>query len=171
MKRILCTLLCSLHLSCHAVELNGTVFDVAGSEYNIDPKLLYSIAVIESAVDADTSRKTVKPYPWTLRTDKPFYGKSREDAEQELKRLLKKGKSVDVGLMQINTKWHGHRVANPVDLLDPLTNVRIGAQILNERLSALPKDAVKAIGNYHSFDPERAEWYSRYVMRVWSSIH
>lgn len=150
----------------HAVDLEGSVFDVAGKEANIDPKLLFAISLVESATESDENK--ISPYPWTLRSDKPFYGRNKQEAENHLAKLLADGIAVDVGLMQVNTHWHGHRVNKPADLLDPLTNVRVGAQILNERLKASPKDAVKAVATYHSFDKERGRWYAGKVFKVWT---
>ena len=151
-------------------DLAGTIYEKAGREFDVDPTLLYSVALIESAVASEDGSETVSPYPWTLRTDRPFYGKTRREAEEELLRVLKHTKSVDVGLMQINARWHGHRVKKLTDLLDPLTNVRVGASILSERLKATPTDALRAVATYHSFSPERGEWYARHVMRVWSML-
>ena len=150
-------------------SLEGTVFEIAGKEYDVDPALLYSVALVESAIDASDGDGFINPFPWTLRSDKPFYAKNRAEAEEELLRLLKTRKSVDVGLMQINTKWHGTKVAKPTELLDPLTNVRIGAQILSEQIDKT-NDAELAIGHYHSFDPKRARWYARHVLRVYSRL-
>lgn len=151
-----------------AFEIHGTVFEKAGIEYNVDPVLLYSVALVESAVDG--RQGFIKPSPWTLRTSVPYYGKSREEAEKELLRLLKKSRSVDVGMMQINTRWHSHRVNRITDLLDPLTNVRVGAQILSENISRYPQDAALAVGRYHSADPVRARRYANYVFRVYTAI-
>ena len=153
-----------------AFDLSGTIYETAGVEFDIDPVLLYSVALVESATDAEDGSATISPYPWTLRSNRPFYAKTRKEAEEELARILKRGSSVDVGLMQVNTKWHGYRVKNLADLLDPLTNVRTGAAILSERLRATPKDAIKAIATYHSFDPDRGEWYARHVLRIWSRL-
>lgn len=172
MKHLILSLSAGIVISARAFafDLTGTIYETAGAEFDIDPVLLYSVALVESAADTEDGSDTISPYPWTLRSDKPFYGKTRKEAEAELARILKRGSSVDVGLMQVNTRWHGHRVKNPADLLDPLTNVRTGAAILSERLRATPKDAIKAIATYHSFDPDRGEWYARHVLRVWSRL-
>ena len=150
--------------------VRGSVFEQAGREYNVDPLLLFSIAVVESAVDAPGKKGFITPSPWTLRTSKPIYSESREDAEKALRRELTHRRSIDVGMMQINTLWHGHRVKNLTDLLDPLTNVRVGAQIISELISKYPKDAAKAIGSYHSSEPYRSVWYARHVLRVYSNL-
>lgn len=152
-----------------ARDLSGTTYEKVGREFDLDPLLLYSVTLVESAVVSNDGT-TVSPYPWTLRLDRPFYEKSRKEAEEELKRVIDRGVGVDVGLMQINTKWHGHRVENVTDLLGPETNLQVGAAILSERLKASPKDALLAIGRYHSFTPSRAQWYAKHVVRVWSRI-
>lgn len=152
-----------------ALDLEGTVYEKVGREFDVDPVLLYSVALVESAVVSDDGAK-VSPYPWTLRSTRPYYAKSRKEAEKELRKVLARGENVDVGLMQINTKWHGHRVESVSDLLDPETNLRVGASILAERLRATPADALLAIGRYHSYTPERSEWYARHVIRIWSCL-
>ena len=70
-------------------NVQGSIFEKAGKEFNVDPVLLYSIAVVESAVDAPNQRGYIQPSPWTLRTSKPYYAKSRQEAEEQLNRLLK----------------------------------------------------------------------------------
>ena len=96
MKKRLLALAVSAALAgeAHAFDLKGTIYEEAGLRYNIDPTLLYAIALVESAVDS-SELGMVNPYPWALRTDKPFYGKTRREAEIELQRLLKAGRSVD----------------------------------------------------------------------------
>ena len=150
--------------------VKDTVFEQVGAEYNIDPLLLYSIALVESAVDAPNRRGYLNPSPWTIRADKPFYAATEDEARKELLRLLKTKRSVDVGMLQINTKWHGNRVSRITDLLDPLVNVRIAAQILEEQFRRFPEDAYLAVGNYHSSDSKRARWYARHVFRVYTNL-
>lgn len=58
----------------------------------------------------------------------------------------------------------------PKDLLDPLTNVRVAAQILSEQIARHPHDAALAIGNYHSSRPDRARWYARHVLRLYTNL-
>lgn len=158
------------HENAEAFSLKGTVFDQVGQEANIDPVLLYSIALCESGFNP-SSTKMVAPYPWVLRTpNKPIYAQTEKEARARLSTILKKSNAVDVGLMQINVRWHGHRIKNAEDLLDPLTNVRIGADILNENFARHPHDAIQAIGNYHSFQSDRARSYGLTVWRVFSTL-
>lgn len=152
-------------------DMRGTVFEKVGLEANIDPLLLYAIALCESAYNPDPTEPWVAPYPWVLRTQThPFYGMTRKEAEDELENLLKQTKVIDVGLMQINVRWNAHRVATPTELLDPLTNVRVGAEILNELFERYPNDAIQAIGFYHSRSKELSRKYALKVWRVFTAL-
>lgn len=157
-----------------AVDLSGTIFETAGKSYHVDPALLFSIALVESAVRVGESTGVdtlVTPSPWTLRTlRKPYYAPTREAAKVQLAALLKITKSVDIGLMQINSRWHGHRVKQLSDLLDPQTNVNVGAEILAELFKRHPNDAFAALGKYHSNSPQRGAWYARRVVTVYENI-
>ena len=70
-------------------------------------------------------------------------------------------RSVDIGMMQINSRWHGHRVKTLTDLLDPYTNLSVAADILNECLARFPNSAFQAIGAYHSSDSRKAARYAK----------
>ncbi|MCF0254038.1 MAG: lytic transglycosylase domain-containing protein [Duodenibacillus sp.] len=145
------------------LDLEGTVFAAAGREARLDPLLLYAIAMVESGRPLPGGRAA--PHPWTLgAAGGPVYAQSRAQAARELARLLASEPNVDVGLMQVSTRYHGRLAGRPEALLDPLTNVRAGAAILNRRLAETPGDALAAIGRYHSADPERSY---RYAAKVW----
>ena len=159
-------------------SLSGTIYESVGRERRVDPMLIYAITCVESAVEDDRRRGRIRPYPWTLRSDKgPFYGKDKEDAVRELQRLLAAHRrqssvypSIDVGLAQVNLRWHGHRVRSVFDLLDPKTNLGVAADILNECFARHPRDAFRAIGSYHSADESRALRYAARVVRVYSAL-
>ena len=79
------------HENAEAFSLKGTVFDQVGQEANIDPVLLYSIALCESGFNP-SSTKMVAPYPWVLRTpNKPIYAQTEKEARARLSAILKKG--------------------------------------------------------------------------------
>ena len=165
------TVLASLwSFSGYALNLDGTIFDEVGREKGLDPKILYAIALAESAY-SPKNNGWVSPYIYTLRTPtQPYYSNNLEQAKKTLATLLKQTESIDVGVMQINIKWHKQRVHSPEDLLDLRTNLAVGADILNERLLACRGDWKKAIGQYHSFDPERGRRYAELVLNIFSSL-
>lgn len=155
----------------NALDLSGTVFEKVGLEKNIDPHLLYAVALAESAYSPVKNARGAAPYPWTLRLpNKPIYAPSKAHATEELFKVLKYTSSVDVGLMQINWRWHKHRVKRPEDLLDPLTNVRIGADILLENIRRSPSDLVAALGQYHSHSVKKRNQYGLTVYYIYDQI-
>ena len=160
-------------LAAEGFSLKDTLYERVGTEANLDPVLLYALTGVESAGEAGGKGVYMRPYPWTLRyAGRPFYGKTRKDAEDELKRILasRRNANVDIGIAQINAVWHGHRVKNLLDLLDPYTNLRVAADILNECLARYPRDAFRAIGAYHSGDKKKAERYARFVVRLYTNL-
>ena len=162
------TVMCSYS---SAINLDGTVFAQVGAEKNIDPVLLYAVALTESAYVPDPSVAGESPYPWTLRTPKKaIYLPSEDVAKRQLEKLLSYTQSIDIGLMQINLRWHKSRVKNPEDLLDPLTNVRVGADILLENFSRYPNDLIEAIGRYHSSDLTKKQVYGLTVYNIYTGI-
>lgn len=77
MKKRLLALAVSAALAgeAHAFDLKGTIYEEAGLRFNIDPTLLYAIALVESAVDS-SELGMVNPYlghsePTSLSTARP----------------------------------------------------------------------------------------------------
>lgn len=173
MKSVALTAIAGFFLisNAHSLDLSGTVFHQVGLEKNIDPNLLYAVALAESAYSPLKGAKGAAPYPWTLRLpNKPIYARSRQQAKQELQKILLNTSTVDVGLMQVNVRWHKHRVNRPEDLLDPLTNVRVAADILLENFKRSPDNLVTALGNYHSNVANRRNQYGLTVLYIYENL-
>ena len=89
-----------------ALDLAGTAWAAAAAPYALDPTLLYAIGLMESGRPRDGG---LAPWPWTLYL--PGQGgvflTSRAQALSTLRANL--GTAVDIGLMQVNLRWHGHR--------------------------------------------------------------
>lgn len=153
-----------------ALDLQNSIFDRVGQRKGLDPYILYAVALAESAY-SPVNNGTVAPYPYTLRTrTTPFYGKDLADAKRKLEEILKSTQSVDVGMMQINVRWHGHRVKSPLDLLDVETNLEVAADILNERLRANQNNWDKSLAQYHSFESDRGQKYAQSVLAIYSRL-
>jgi soluble lytic murein transglycosylase-like protein len=153
------------------LNLTGTIWERVADAYRVDPYLLYSIALVESSVYR--GRKTTSPWPWVINTPGgPRYANSQHEANRELTLALSRypARRVDVGIMQVSAGWHGGRVGQLSDLLDPEINLRTAAAILVEAMSSSPNDATIAIGRYHSGNPTRARAYGRRVLNVYSRI-
>lgn len=154
-----------------AVDLSNTPYHVVGTEKGLDPLLLYSVSLAESAFGS-SERGKIGPHAWTIRGKKAHYAESKEKAEQTLKQYLDSGfQGVDVGLMQINVRWNGSRVTSPYDLLDPMTNVRVAADVLKEAMASAPGDPVLGIGRYHHWKEEdRARNYGERVLAIYRNL-
>ncbi|MDD2761826.1 MAG: transglycosylase SLT domain-containing protein, partial [Methylomonas sp.] len=108
-------------------------------------------------------------WPWALnKSGKALMPASRREAHALLKQSLDEGnRLIDVGLMQINWRWHGHRVSTPAQLLDPMINVQIGAELLATAIRSAPHDLALGIGRYYSWNNvEAAVAYGQSVMAI-----
>lgn len=147
-----------------AVELDGTIWE--SSARFSDPKLLYAIALQETR---SLDEGMAKPRPWVIRhRDTVYEFDSYWEAAGKLDELLAYNaapKTIDVGIMQINLGWHGHRVEQPMELLIPAINISIADQILSEAQSST-SDAIVGIGRYHSYTPNLAESYGQQVAAI-----
>jgi soluble lytic murein transglycosylase-like protein len=160
-------LLVGAHLSvAQALDLKHTVWERVAAAHGLDPYLVYAVALMESRRTVGPNKTA--PWPWALGTPSgAIYAKSRSEAIDVLGGGVRSGRCVDVGVMQISTCWHAGRVDDILDLLDPHTNIRIGAAILRESLDSVPTDPELGIGRYHSWSDEtRARWYGRRVLGI-----
>lgn len=90
--------------------------------------------------------------------------KNREEAIVIIQKAEKAKKSYDVGLMQINSQWTRAWKIDPVSLLDPDTNIRLGVKILRKEIDRHGLNW-QAVGKYHSPNPLRGRNYAWMVSR------
>lgn len=90
---------------------------------------------------------------------KPYFPATREEAEQLIRRAIAAGQSFDVGMLQINSWWMERLGINPLSLLDPAINERWGKWILAAEIARHGLNW-RAVGKYHSPDPERGRRYA-----------
>lgn len=147
-----------------AIGLAQSPWQHIADSVGVDPLLLYAIALTESGRPEGKSQ--IAPWPWALNVEgEAFYPASRDEAIKLL--TAHHGKSVDVGLMQVNIRWHGHRVSSPRDLLEPATNLEVGATILKEALDSEPGNLTIGLGRYHSASPNRGRAYAQTVIALY----
>lgn len=138
-------------------------YQQAASQAGIPANVLFAVALQESGM---TVRGRVIPWPWTLNTDGVPRRFSRGvEACAALRRALPEHRNVDVGLGQISVRYHGHRVREPCELLNPYRNLAIMAAILKGHHTP-GEDWLIAIGHYHRpAGGKLAEHYRRSVQR------
>jgi hypothetical protein len=152
-------------------KLHTTLWWQIAEQHQLDPYILYAVALVESA--KGTPSNHVTPWPWAInKSGKSIIPGSQQEARTILNKTLAEGsQNIDVGLMQINLHWHGHRVGKPEQLLNPVTNLQIGALVLAEAIQSAPHDLVLGIGRYHSWqNTEAAVSYGRRVLAVANQI-
>jgi len=141
---------------------------VAG-EQGIPDELLYAIALTESGRQMTTRRR---PWPWTLNIKgHGYYYASRLTAWLALRERLEQGiRSIDIGLMQVNWRYHQKQLGDPWQALDPYHNLRVGAAILRA-CYAHHRDWWSSVGCYHApTNPVRAERYRNQVQAQWRTL-
>ena len=132
-------------------------------QHGIPSGLLQSITRVEAG------RKTLTgefmPWAWTLNDagDGMFFD-SREAAMRHLEAAVAApGHSVDVGCMQVNTKWHMEGFHNLSDMLDPVQNADYAAAFLLD-LHEAHRSWDDAVKHYHSSEPAKNVVYHGRVL-------
>lgn len=140
-------------------------------EYNVPSTILYGIAYAESGKTIKPG--VYKPWPWTLNVaGVPRRYPTRRSAYKGLMSFLQKGiKSIDIGIMQVNWRYHHKKLGTPWQALDPFNNTRTGARILQNEYKIVG-EWKKAIGRYHSpgQKPKQKKRAVRYSDRVMKHI-
>lgn len=136
---------------------------------SIPQGLLTAIAMAESGrrMGADSQLVT---WPWTINVNgRGQYFDTKEEAVAETRKLLDAGeRSIDVGCMQVNLRYHPEAFQTMEDAFEPATNVAYGAKFLKE-LHGLQGSWSKAVERYHSSDDGRREQYRERVIGLWNN--
>jgi len=130
--------------------------------------LLLSIAMTESARENSAGDRV--PWPWTINVNGlGQYFETKEQAVATVRKLLDEGqRSIDVGCMQINLRYHPNAFRDIEQAFDPSANVAYGAQYLTS-LYRLQGSWPKAVERYHSSDDGRRTEYREKVLAFWNT--
>ena len=109
-------------------------------------------------------------WPWTINVaGKGQYFETKDEAVAATRKFLDEGqRSIDIGCMQVNLRYHPNAFPTIEDAFDPATNVAYGAQFLAS-LHKLQGSWAKAIERYHSSDDGRREEYRERVVFLWNN--
>lgn len=136
------------------IEHIPDAYHIVADKTKVPVIVLFSIALQESGRKVSG---TYLPWPWTLNVEnESYYFSSRIIAENALKNFvnIKKSKKIAVGVGQIYLPSHGHMFRDPVDILDPATNLFYSANILATEYRWLKRNNMAswwmAAGRYHT---------------------
>lgn len=145
------------------------MFQSVGEYFGVPASVLYAVAMQESQRRWPDGR--IAPWPWTLNiAGQGHFYENRQAVEKALAILYQSGScNVDVGLMQINLCYHGHRTDRWASLIIPQENLSVAARILIEQAAHCDGDWWCAVGRYHA--PNHAVRAARYRRKVrrWQS--
>lgn len=136
----------------------------------VPPKILYAIALQESKTLTNKGR--IIPWKYTVNyRGKGYFYRSKEEMRADLKRLIDLGiYNFDVGIAQINYKWHKGNLKSLDDFIDPYSNLSYAASYLRKHFEK-HNDWWVATGAYHSPRNQlAAEKYRKGVYRLWSKL-
>lgn len=130
--------------------------DEAEQRFQIPRGILRSIAYVESSWGG-------APWPWTMNAGgRSYYFRTQAEAIQAATLPNGRLRPSDLGCMQINTHWHGHRFRGAAHMLDPRTNVLYAGWYLRT-LYLQFGSWHEAVARYHS---SQATHQRAYLCRV-----
>jgi soluble lytic murein transglycosylase-like protein len=129
----------------------------AEKKYNVPKGLLRSIALTESRM-----------HPWAINSSKgEIYAKTREQAYDAVTTLIAQGiTNIDIGICQLNIKWHGKNFERIYEMLNPEKNIDYAANLLAS-LYKKHKEWYIATRYYHSYNPIHYKKYHKKVLTTW----
>ncbi len=130
--------------------------------------------VLRAIAKVETGRSvagTVKAWPWTVNIEgKGYWFESDEEAQSFVRAAYMRGaRSFDIGCFQINFRWHGAAFESFETMFDPMENALYAARFLQELRREMGSWA-KAVGAYHSRQPQRAQGYRDRVEDVYAGL-
>lgn len=130
--------------------------------------LLTAVSLVETG-RAVGARSQLSPWPWTINVNgQGKFFETKDEAVAETRKLIDEGqRSVDIGCMQVNLRYHPNAFKSLDEAFDPAANTAYGAQFLNS-LHAAQGSWDKAIERYHSSDDNRREAYREKVLSLWN---
>lgn len=136
--------------------------------YQIPQGLTTAVSLVETGRPMGPNGRRL-PWPWTININgQGRFFDTKEQAVAETRKQLDQGqRSIDVGCMQVNLRYHPTAFRTLEEAFDPATNVAYGSKFLAS-LHTVQGSWEKAIERYHSSDDSRREDYRDKVMALWN---
>ncbi len=129
----------------------------AEAAHGIPTDLLLAIGLQEAGM---SYKGSMTIWPWSLNVEgQGFRFNTRAEAEAFLADELAQGtRSIDVGCLQVNLRWHPDAFPSPAAGFDPARNADYAARFLRG-LYLETGDWLQAAGRYHSVTPDLRDIY------------
>ena len=155
-----------------ALEDVPVAYLIVAKSHQVPVDILYAVALTESGKSYQGEHI---PWPWALNIDgQSVFCESQQDAIYRVSQAVRQEQSVDIGLMQVNWRWHRQRFSTIDESLVPIKNLSAGASILYEHFERT-NDWWEAVGRYH--DPGQdavslnsAQRYRERVKQRWREL-
>lgn len=160
-----------------ALLLNHDVYATAINEPNSQANILKIIrkAEIQYGVPKGLLRALIqtesglKPFALNI-NGKPHYCNTQAEAVALANQAINSGiTNIDIGLSQVNYRWHGSKFDSVESMLCASKNVFYAADLLRS-LKLQHGDWHKALRHYHSAKPTYHNEYSRKVVMCWLGV-
>jgi hypothetical protein len=129
----------------------------AQTRHGIPDNLLLAIGLQEAGTRRN-GHFTVWPYAVNAAGEGRLFDSRNAALDWIAERQARGIRSIDVGCMQINMRWHPDAFDSPAQGFDPRVNVDYAARFL-KRLHRRTGSWMQAAGSYHSFEPEYRDTY------------
>lgn len=140
----------------------------AEKAYDLPRDLLLAIGLQEAGM---SYKGSMTIWPWSMNIEgRGVRFDTRAEAETYLSNELAQGtRSIDVGCLQINLRWHPDAFPTPADGFDPVRSADYAARFLRG-LYAETGDWMQAAGRYHSATPKYKTIYLAGIERQLAKI-
>lgn len=156
--------------------ITPSLFHEVARQQQVPASILYAIVLAETMTQVGDNGH---PWPWTINhAGKSHFFESKIDAVIYARSLInKEDVNFDVGLGQLNWRFHGKSFAKLNDAFDPKLNLTVAAKFLRNQFN---RSACKgwhgAIGCYHRPNQQeqhhkyRAKNYTKRVIKIWNEL-
>lgn len=143
----------------------SAMFTYFEKKYNLPENTLHSISLQETQ-KSHSKYNIGLVWPWTVNSKgRGYHFNNRDEAIEFAQAEIKAGnKSIDIGCMQINLKYHPDAFDSIEQAFSPRQNIAYGAKFLKDNYSQAGSWK-EAIGHYHSYQKNKAANYHAKVNR------
>jgi len=142
-------------------------FELYEELFHMPSNLLRAVAVTESGYYIKSVGRP-QAWPWTINVEgKGYHYNSKREAVRAVQGFQAKGiKSIDIGCMQVNLRYHPEAFRNLEQAFEPKYNIGYAAQFLRSKYSQA-RNWKDAVGLYHNGVIALNRGYIQRVYNTW----